>query len=579
MQRTADAMNRDFVAVKVDREEHPEVDAAYMSAAAAFTPHLGWPLTVFTTPSGRPFYAGTYFPPEPRAGMPSFRQVLTAVEEAWTERREQVDEHRRRGGRGADRGARGRQRRRARGCPTSTIWPPPRTRSPRARTASSAGSAPATSPSEVPDRDRAAVPPVAGRPRARSPAASAVADRALAAMASSELRDPVEGGFFRYATRARLDRPALRADADRQRPAARRRHSTRAMRDAPAGSRGSSSTCCSSRAAGSARPRTPSRGSTAPAARAAITQRDAAARSHPRAAGRRRKGRDGLERPGDRRARARRRTPGRTELDRGGALGGRRGARCQRRARTERWCAHRSTRSPRALRPRSPTTASSRPVSPRSPSATGEAAYAERARDLVVACGGPDGELRTPGGGDPVLAAQGIGTADAASDGDEPSGAAAVAGAATALWLLRCGGGVSGRWPNGSSQSTRARLSRSRSRTAHCCASQPSWRSRRGSSSSSAATRRLRWWRPRGACRADVLAIVTPGTVFAVGGGGFRAVRGERAAERRGDGVRLPRLRLPAARHRRRRARRLSVRSSPSSSCARARSRRARARR
>lgn len=85
---TAALINRDFVAVKVDREEHPDVDAAYMAAAAAFTPHLGWPLTVFTTPAGLPFYAGTYFPPEPRSGLPSFPQVLVAVREAWTDRRE-----------------------------------------------------------------------------------------------------------------------------------------------------------------------------------------------------------------------------------------------------------------------------------------------------------------------------------------------------------------------------------------------------------------------------------------------------------------------------------------------------------
>jgi len=88
---TAALINRDFVAIKVDREEHPEVDSAYMAAAAAFTGHLGWPLTVFTTPEGRPFYAGTYFPPQPRSGLPSFTQVLGAVTEAWTDRREQVD--------------------------------------------------------------------------------------------------------------------------------------------------------------------------------------------------------------------------------------------------------------------------------------------------------------------------------------------------------------------------------------------------------------------------------------------------------------------------------------------------------
>ncbi|MET0736306.1 MAG: thioredoxin domain-containing protein, partial [Microbacterium sp.] len=85
---TAALIDAGFVAIKVDREEHPEVDAAYMAAAAAFTPSLGWPLTVFVTPEGRPFFAGTYFPPQPRGGLPAFRQVLAAVGEAWTERRE-----------------------------------------------------------------------------------------------------------------------------------------------------------------------------------------------------------------------------------------------------------------------------------------------------------------------------------------------------------------------------------------------------------------------------------------------------------------------------------------------------------
>src|SRR5690606_19106823 len=84
-------MNERFVAIKVDREEHPEVDEAYMAQASAFTRGLGWPLTVFVTPQGRAFFAGTYFPPEPRYGAPSFRQVLDAVYEAWTERREDVE--------------------------------------------------------------------------------------------------------------------------------------------------------------------------------------------------------------------------------------------------------------------------------------------------------------------------------------------------------------------------------------------------------------------------------------------------------------------------------------------------------
>ncbi len=84
-------LNAHLVAIKVDREEHPEVDAAFLAAASAFTPHLGWPLTVFATPEGRVFFAGTYFPPRPAAGAPSFRQVLEAIVEAWADRRAEVE--------------------------------------------------------------------------------------------------------------------------------------------------------------------------------------------------------------------------------------------------------------------------------------------------------------------------------------------------------------------------------------------------------------------------------------------------------------------------------------------------------
>ncbi|MGO3483987.1 MAG: DUF255 domain-containing protein, partial [Cellulosimicrobium funkei] len=83
---------RGFVAVKVDREEHPDVDASLLAAASAFTPDLGWPLTVFTTPDGAPFYAGTYWPPVPVAGRPAFRDVLDAVAQAWEQRRDQAVE-------------------------------------------------------------------------------------------------------------------------------------------------------------------------------------------------------------------------------------------------------------------------------------------------------------------------------------------------------------------------------------------------------------------------------------------------------------------------------------------------------
>ena len=87
---TADVMNELFVNVKVDREERPDVDAVYMDAVVALTGQGGWPLTVFLTPDGEPFYGGTYFPPEPRHGMPSFRQVLRAVADAYRERPEDV---------------------------------------------------------------------------------------------------------------------------------------------------------------------------------------------------------------------------------------------------------------------------------------------------------------------------------------------------------------------------------------------------------------------------------------------------------------------------------------------------------
>jgi len=84
---TAALMNEHFVNVKVDREERPDVDALYMDATVSMTGQGGWPMTVFLTPAGEPFYAGTYFPPEPRHGMPSFPQLLLAVAEAWRTQR------------------------------------------------------------------------------------------------------------------------------------------------------------------------------------------------------------------------------------------------------------------------------------------------------------------------------------------------------------------------------------------------------------------------------------------------------------------------------------------------------------
>ncbi|HEY2283219.1 MAG TPA: thioredoxin domain-containing protein [Solirubrobacteraceae bacterium] len=89
-ERTAALMNEEFVCVKVDREERPDVDALYMEAVQTMTGHGGWPLHVFLTPEQLPFYGGTYFPPDPRPGMPAWTQVLQAIAEAWSERREEV---------------------------------------------------------------------------------------------------------------------------------------------------------------------------------------------------------------------------------------------------------------------------------------------------------------------------------------------------------------------------------------------------------------------------------------------------------------------------------------------------------
>lgn len=178
-----------FVSIKVDREEHPDVDAAYLSAASAFTDGLGWPLTVFATSTGRAFYAGTYFPPVATGGRASFRQILDAVADAWANRRAEVE---------ADAG--------------------------RVGEALAAAAARATTASELPDQRRldAAVDLLAetedpqfggfgGAPKfpvapvlgflLEREAGHDLAHRTLQRMAESPLRDPVDGGFFRYATR------------------------------------------------------------------------------------------------------------------------------------------------------------------------------------------------------------------------------------------------------------------------------------------------------------------------------------------------------------------------------------------
>jgi uncharacterized protein YyaL (SSP411 family) len=88
---TAAYLNEHYVSIKVDREERPDVDAIYMDATIAMTGHGGWPMSVFLDLDARPFYAGTYFPPEPRHQMPSFGQILQSISTAWTDRRSEVE--------------------------------------------------------------------------------------------------------------------------------------------------------------------------------------------------------------------------------------------------------------------------------------------------------------------------------------------------------------------------------------------------------------------------------------------------------------------------------------------------------
>ena len=90
-EKTAEILNREFLPVKVDREERPDVDRVYMTAVQAMTGQGGWPLSVWLTPEGKPFYGGTYFPPHGAYGRPGFTDVLRQIAEAWKERKGEVE--------------------------------------------------------------------------------------------------------------------------------------------------------------------------------------------------------------------------------------------------------------------------------------------------------------------------------------------------------------------------------------------------------------------------------------------------------------------------------------------------------
>ena len=191
-------LNEHFVAIKVDREEHPEVDAAYLAAASAFTGNLGWPLSMFTTPGGAAFFAGTYFPPRPVGETPSFRMVLDAILDAWGQRREEVE--------GAAAAV-------LEALATSRTHVPSTLPTP----AELDGAVDRLLRLEDPEffglgnGSKFPNAPVLWflqeRAAAGNEAAAGFASRTLDALGESPLRDPVEGGFFRYAVRRDWSEP------------------------------------------------------------------------------------------------------------------------------------------------------------------------------------------------------------------------------------------------------------------------------------------------------------------------------------------------------------------------------------
>lgn len=426
---TAAELDAGFVAIKVDREEHPEVDAAYMAAAAAFTPHLGWPLTVFTTPDGGPFFAGTYFPPEPRAGIPAFRQVLAAVREAWEERREQVV-----GTADAIRDALAEVRTSA--TSGGRLVTP-------ADLVAAAGAIAVREDhvhggfGDAPKFPVATALRFLQRVGGDAPDAAAVADRALAAMAASELRDPVEGGFFRYATQRDwtvphyermltdnallLDVATAAGDAGTARGIA---GFLREIMQQPSGgfaaAQDSESWIDGARSEGG------------------YYARDAAERAAlepPAIDGKIVTGWNGLAIGALARAGARWGEADWIDAARWAA-----DAVLESHVRDDGTLVRASldeipSRARATLADYGQLAAGLVALS----TATGEVAYAQRARDLVEACLSDDGRPQAPGGGDGVLASQGVGAPDSASDADEPSGPAAIAEAALGLWLLGAG--------------------------------------------------------------------------------------------------------------------------------------------
>ncbi len=201
---TAADLARSFVSVKVDREERPDLDAVYMAAVQAMTGGGGWPMSVFCTPDGRPFLAGTYFPPADRHGLPSFRRVLESVASAWHDRRDEVESQADAVAAAVARDALAIDRLGAApDAPTEVAWP------------SALASLVATLERRfdetwggfgpAPKFPRPTLVELCLRHHARSGSVSSrsMAERTLDAMAAGGIYDHLEGGFARYATDAR----------------------------------------------------------------------------------------------------------------------------------------------------------------------------------------------------------------------------------------------------------------------------------------------------------------------------------------------------------------------------------------
>ncbi|MFY9231854.1 MAG: thioredoxin domain-containing protein [Candidatus Nanopelagicales bacterium] len=197
----AKVLNDNFVSIKVDREERPDVDSVYMDATVSLTGHGGWPMSVFVDHDGRPFYAGTYFPPAPRHGLPSFVQLLQGLGDAWRDRREEV----------LAAGVRIVKALESRSTPTGADRPPSREDLDAAvatlaeqfdQGSGGFGGAPKFPPSMVLEfllRYHALV----GDESALSTSALSMAETTLTAMARGGMYDQLGGGFARYSVDSR----------------------------------------------------------------------------------------------------------------------------------------------------------------------------------------------------------------------------------------------------------------------------------------------------------------------------------------------------------------------------------------